>query len=314
MTDTAAYLAAVAAELADLPEDERADLLDDLDAHLAEVSAEVSSEGALPDLLGPPEKYAAELRAAAGLPVRRRGRPPWQAVRRAAERVTATRAYAEVRGFVPELRPAWWVARGYLLVVGLALLGERSLHDAVPLPRVGHSAFLGAAAVAAAVVASVRYGRRPPGNAGRALLAAVNVVAAVAAIGVLARADDTRSGVYYDAGYGPTGVLQGPYGTIDNIFVFDAEGHPLNDVRLYDSQGNSLADMICGDPCASRFGRSTGFPLPVFVTAPDGSVVEVHPPYAPPFPTPTPSATPSPAPTAKATPKPTPKATPKPKS
>jgi hypothetical protein len=58
--DLAAYTAAVRARLADLPAAE----LDALAAHLAEVAAE--SDQPLAERLGPPEVYAAELRAAFG--------------------------------------------------------------------------------------------------------------------------------------------------------------------------------------------------------------------------------------------------------
>src|SRR5688500_59282 len=59
------YVAAVRAALADLPPHERDELLEDLPEHLAEVVAE--DDGSLRDRLGPPESYAAELRASAGL-------------------------------------------------------------------------------------------------------------------------------------------------------------------------------------------------------------------------------------------------------
>ncbi len=64
-TEVGDYLAAVSRELADLPAAERDDLLEDLDSHLHEVIAE--GEGSLEQRLGPPEQYAAELRASAGL-------------------------------------------------------------------------------------------------------------------------------------------------------------------------------------------------------------------------------------------------------
>ena len=59
------YLAGVREALADLPEDVRDELLEDLPAHFAEVLAE--HDGSLDDRLGPPAAYAADLRAAAGL-------------------------------------------------------------------------------------------------------------------------------------------------------------------------------------------------------------------------------------------------------
>src|SRR5205085_4836103 len=60
------YAAGVRAALSDLDAGERAHLLEDLEAHLAEVVA----ESALPlaDRLGEPRTYAAELRAAYGAP------------------------------------------------------------------------------------------------------------------------------------------------------------------------------------------------------------------------------------------------------
>jgi uncharacterized membrane protein len=69
----ARYAAAVRAAVADLPAGEREQLLDDLEAHLAEVAA----ESALPldERLGPPETYATELRTAYGAPARRNAPP-----------------------------------------------------------------------------------------------------------------------------------------------------------------------------------------------------------------------------------------------
>jgi hypothetical protein len=69
--DVRRYAAAVRAALADLDAAERGALLDDLEAHLAEVAAE--SGAPLAERLGPPERYAAELRVAYGAPPRRRG-------------------------------------------------------------------------------------------------------------------------------------------------------------------------------------------------------------------------------------------------
>jgi hypothetical protein len=60
-----AYAAAVRAALADLPAAEAAGLLDGLEPHLEEVAAEGGDS--LVDALGPPDRYAAELRASAGL-------------------------------------------------------------------------------------------------------------------------------------------------------------------------------------------------------------------------------------------------------
>ena len=62
------------AQLADLPDDDRADLLDELAAHVDELVAE--GDTPLTDRLGTPAEYAAELRASAGLPPRGHGVAP----------------------------------------------------------------------------------------------------------------------------------------------------------------------------------------------------------------------------------------------
>jgi hypothetical protein len=65
------YLGGVRAALADLPEPEVAEILDDVRAHLADLTDELGGDAdvaALTARLGPPSAYAAELRAAAGYP------------------------------------------------------------------------------------------------------------------------------------------------------------------------------------------------------------------------------------------------------
>ncbi|HEY4420642.1 MAG TPA: hypothetical protein VGN22_14045 [Pseudonocardia sp.] len=65
------YLAGIRSALADLPAPELADILDDVRAHLADLTVELGSEAslaALVDRLGTPAAYAGELRAAAGYP------------------------------------------------------------------------------------------------------------------------------------------------------------------------------------------------------------------------------------------------------
>ncbi|HXO60152.1 MAG TPA: hypothetical protein VN834_10130, partial [Candidatus Acidoferrum sp.] len=119
--DVTTYAATVRAQLADLPATERDALLEDLEQHLAEVVAE--GEGSLVDRLGPPEAYAVELRAAYGA-----GHPSTPAtpspqtngehlvdiVQAAAARIIAADWLRQIAAFLPDLRPAWWVLRGYL--------------------------------------------------------------------------------------------------------------------------------------------------------------------------------------------------------
>ncbi len=132
------YLDAAAIHLADLPPGERAELLEDLAAHLAEIAAD---EGpAFATRLGSPDQYAAEFRASAGYPPagsgsagaaqpgtaahagpRRRPRPPASWAPGSASGVRGFPGGTALMSLLPRLRPAWWVFRAWLaaLVVGV---------------------------------------------------------------------------------------------------------------------------------------------------------------------------------------------------
>lgn len=170
MNDVTDYVAQVRTALADLPPSARDELLDDLPEHLTEVAAE--GEGPLAERLGPPAAYAAELRAAAGAPtVRRRWRTveirPRAAVGWVRARLQAIDTgtgpvigYQRGSDFLRLLRPAWWVARGYLVALTVA---ELPAHDSIGLlPRVeaGNSTVAGAVLLVAFVIGSIWLGQR----------------------------------------------------------------------------------------------------------------------------------------------------------
>jgi energy-coupling factor transporter transmembrane protein EcfT len=72
-TEVRDYVARMRAELSDLPAAEVGEIMDDAEAHVAEVAAELGEEfsaEALTGRLGTPEVYARELRVAAGYPPR----------------------------------------------------------------------------------------------------------------------------------------------------------------------------------------------------------------------------------------------------
>jgi hypothetical protein len=90
------YLAGIRSALADLPASELADILDDVGAHLADLTAELGSEAGHAELvarLGTPSAYAGELRAAAGY-------PPAPAPAAARERSRSAAAWFAVAGLV----------------------------------------------------------------------------------------------------------------------------------------------------------------------------------------------------------------------
>ncbi|MFI7230765.1 hypothetical protein ACIBO5_46810 [Nonomuraea angiospora] len=254
------YAQAVREALADHPE--RGELLEDLDDHLAEIAAE--SELPLEDRLGPPEVYAEELAAAYG------DRPEGGGKRRidprawalgAHTRLMAQGPYRSFVGFLPELRPGWWVLRGYLLaMLLLALTGEGGL---VP-PNLA-----GWALVAAGVWISVWLGRARRGRLATGLIGALNLVAALTLF----------AGMVDAASYGgpqqarvvmanPQPVWVDPASSNDrvyNIKPYGKDGTPLSDVYLYDQDGKPLTtnfedfgysvDRSCGEPILNRYPR-----------------------------------------------------------
>ncbi|WP_053207005.1 HAAS signaling domain-containing protein [Jiangella muralis] len=309
----ATYVAAVRDELGDLPADELAEIAEDVRDHLDDVAAEYGDDvtiGVLIDRLGAPAAYAAELRAAAGLPqpepepsgertgfIRRLVRFVvaffgWSAVGLAALAFVDTvfelsgspgtfavpalisavlavagalllvigrqDAVAELRRLptapllaqveewvrsmpwgrpaielVTSLRPAWWVARAVALGMITALVA-------------GSVAF-GMAVFLVATVASVWLGRRAAARQIRGpRLVAVQAVNAALAIGGLVVAGvafeaATGSHVQYvDGGYDDPGFYDQEGAQVTNIFPYGADGALLENVRLYDQDGNPI--------------------------------------------------------------------------
>ena len=223
------YAAGVRAELADLTPAQRDDLLEDLEDHLSEVAAELDEP--LQSRLGPPEVYAAELRASAGIA------PAMPQPRAATSRLRQfwdSSVVRSVRGFLVELQPAWWVLRGLLLAIVLAAI---------------FGPFAGFVFGIAAVVVSVLLGRRTRGRRGPwALSILVNVIAVIALLASGFAASGGGSYAVVEEPYGSFGPAPGSLahedGTpITNIFPYDAQGQPLSGVRLYDQNGRPITNM-----------------------------------------------------------------------
>ncbi len=305
------YLDGVAAELADLPHEDRADLLDELAAHVDELAGE--SDASLTSRLGSPAEYAAELRASAGLPpAQARGRTGAR-VRERFVGIAARRQVVAIRAFLGALRPFWWILRAWV-VVGLVAMwpGQTTptWADAMPLvPRVGNS-LVGLVVLLAVVVASVQVGRRgrslPTG--GRRGVLALNVVAAVMLVPVLVSVGESsvQRNVYHSVQrvqVVPTeGVFSGG-SQVRNIYAYDAAGTLLHDVRLYDQSGVPLSLGLAPDgtrkPVVDGQGRLVENAFPYRYVEPDGTVADPDagppvdaPPLAavvPPTPAPSPS-------------------------
>ncbi|MGN9840733.1 hypothetical protein ACTMTI_21680 [Nonomuraea sp. H19] len=270
---------------------DREELLEDLDDHLAEIAAE--SDLPLEDRLGPPAAYAEELMAAYG------GRTESRQKRRARPREWVQRAHAALlrqgsyRGFMaflPELRPGWWVLRGYLLAMLLLTVADSG--------RLAPQGLVDWALVVAAVCASVWFGRRRRGRVLVLLASLANVAGALALfIGLVAASswNTGRSGAIAMS-EPEQSVYVSPasaFNEVYNIKPYAKDGTPLTDVYLYDQDGKPVitnpenygysVDRACGEPILNRY------PLPLVDT--DVAVPEETPsaPRACPTATPSPS-------------------------
>ncbi|MCZ2827743.1 hypothetical protein O2W14_02690 [Modestobacter sp. VKM Ac-2986] len=237
------YLADVEHELADLPADERAALLEDLEQHLAAL-AEEGDDCPLVIRLGSPAAYAEELRAAAGLPAQGGARPAPRRdeLRRLLAQVEAHPLTGEVRRLWAELRPAWWVLRGYLLIaLPSALAGQWDF----PVPAALGSHVLGLLLVVGAIAGSVVLGRRQLTPSATRLLTVGGAVLAL--LSFLVAVGGTQSSTYvdyatpvvYDQAVGDFPLVS-RYGPVTDVLPYAADGTPLQGVLLYDQDGRPL--------------------------------------------------------------------------
>ena len=307
--DVAAYASAIRAALSDLTPEQTEVLLEDLEDHLREVASEAG--GPLAERLGPPERYAQELRAAYGA-TRAGGTrqdPALRDLRLAVRAVTASAWFMQVRAFLPELRPAWWVLRAYIVVLLLTEAFSRN-YNLRPIPNPFSSrGLLEIVAAAIAIVVSVRLGRRNRAlaNRGRLLAIGANVLIALIAIPVLARMGTFPSySMVESSGSGQSQQLIMPSGVVTNIYAYSRDGKPLTDVLLYDQEGRPLTTgSQVGDVTTEYPLGSDGQPIanayPLRQQHLNGDQVSVPRVALPPWPAPSPAATPtvspSPSPT-----------------
>jgi hypothetical protein len=239
-SDVETYLARVRAALADIPADERSELLEEVEASLHETASETG--GSVAAQLGPPEDFAAELRAAAGLQPSTTARAI--GLRETFERLASDPRVAATTRFARELAPIWWAARGYVAIAALALAAGGSWsasHGAVP--RIG-TGKLGAAAILVAVLVSIALGlwsRRS--TAARVPLALVNLVLLGAAIPVGVHLSHRPTEAVASRIVVQTSVVPGlAYNgaPVDNIYPYSRDGRLLHDVLLYSGSGAPL--------------------------------------------------------------------------
>ena len=210
--DAADYLSRALAEIDDLTGDTREDLKDSIESAVIEVAAEFPDDLEL--LLGPPERFVAELRVAAGLesepsgPLRRGGMVgSWTWLAGRLRSIADPHSRDRIRRFISDLRPAWWVARGYgwAVLVGLITSGTVAFdwYLLLAAPSFWWSPGLSLPVLVGLIWASIQIGRRDQLGVRDWRTWAVNLVALVMLIpaGTTARhealiADDAIRGVF----------------------------------------------------------------------------------------------------------------------
>ena len=292
------YAGAVAVALADVPEPLRTELLEDLQAHLTEVEVELEDlraqarRGEVPvgggltlqGVLGPPVDYAAEMRRSAGVPASGRTPPDGRGVIGAVRarlharlrevldevaEVAERPGIAPVVAFLPGLRPAWWVARAWLLVFLLAWISSGSWTRHIPIPA---PPLLGLVALAVAVPLSVRLGQSPPPQRWRRLLSFGNAVCALVAVWLVGMSATVTRPVEIVEVPAPVDAsvpyLTHPDGEpITNVYAYDCDGRPVDGLLLYDGVGRPITTLpLGGEPLLDieneyAFSR-TGEPVP----------------------------------------------------
>ena len=241
----------------------------------------------MPDRLGPPAAYAAELRATAGVaaPRGQRGEflATWAARVRAATRSLDLRAgrllgYEHASDFGRLLRPGWWVLRGYLAAVVILAVFAPGPFGLLPTFNVIWLAIVGLA-----IVGSVRLGKIPYRLPSRPAVLAVVGNVAVLLVALVVGIEHRANTEYLPQ---PTGSYQDPYDGV-KIFPYDRDGKPLRDVQLVDQNGDSIYlgdNYVCGEPYEEHT------PAPAYPAC-----GRSHP-YPSLSPLPRPTATPSPSP------------------
>lgn len=254
-TEITEFAQRVREQLADLPAEEVDDLIDGLEADLAEAFAEVSGYE-----LPAPEEYALELRNAAGLPpaeVRPGPRHSLgglaRSIRLTGGRMRATPATAAVVDFLVSLRPFWWVARAVIAYL-FAVWMTSDARQMVP-----HSA-LQWAVMAVLVVISVQWGRGQWRTRWMKWPLIIGNVVALIVLGPVLRhqADQTLTWPQAKVAFGfnpggPAFTVQEPLAGVQlngkevtNIFAYGADGKVLKNVQLFDQDGRPLATSVPG--------------------------------------------------------------------
>lgn len=241
--ETTTYAAQVRAALADLPAEEIEELTGGLEADLAESWAD---SGGVP--LIDPVTYAAELRQAAGLPIGQRRPGAWsRTITKWGNRWTAwVSAFRNVPGgavivdYVVALRPAWWFLRAWLayqVLIGYTVVGRPELIPGGPVKLL---------ALLALVAGSVWLGMQKLNGFFKGLVILGNIFAIFMLFAV---SSSLRFEVQHVETVYEQGDLTGVYlngDEVTNLFGYDADGNLINQLQLFDQNGNPVETSVDG--------------------------------------------------------------------
>jgi hypothetical protein len=266
--DVAGYAAAVRRSLVGLEPEQVDDLTDDLEADLADALADERRPAhgrGLVEQFGTPEAYAAELRAAAGLPAADRERSRWERLfpdpveqttrfgRRLLAGLRSQAWWLPTESFLVALRPVWWVLRAWLVLQLAIAWVFGSQRMGLRLSGLAEWLLLGVL-----VVLSVQWGRGAwfQSRSTRWVPVLTNVVVVVALLPVLATMGSRYGQVESVYRAWEAGSFNGDPQTVyqekpvdgvvvdgipvSNLFVYDAQGNPLQDVQVYDDRGRPV--------------------------------------------------------------------------
>ncbi len=229
-----AYLARVTEGLHDLPAEEREEMLQDLEAHLAEIEDEEVDR-----VLGTPEAFVEEFRVSAGLDAPTAAARPGL-IDRVRTALDVRSAWLSALVDWPRIRPAWVWTRGWLVVCAWSFLYDYEGFERFPIPSIGMSTSVGLAFVILATWLSLWVDKGQQGLRAFGSFA-FSVVAGFALLGMLLSPMPTYSQlveVYEQPVYSEQ-LTARDGNPITNVYAYDMEGTPA-EVLLFDQAGRPL--------------------------------------------------------------------------
>ena len=235
LSDTkAAYLARVTKGLYDLPAEEREEMIQDLEAHLAELEDEEVDR-----VLGTPESFVEEFRISAGLNTTAASSGPGFIERRRAALNRRSAWLSDLVGW-PTIRPVWVWTRGWLVVCAWSFLYDYEGFERFPIPSIGQSTSVGLAFVILATWLSLWLDKGQQGARAFGTVA-FSLVAGSAVITMLLNPMPTQSQLVevYEQPVYPEQLIAPDGNSISNDYAYDMAGNPA-EVLLFDQDGRPV--------------------------------------------------------------------------